>query len=134
MATNEILYKFGIDRFCLKQIGLNEKTTNDFYRSLYILVTGFHNMINMIVSRITLQNNVIPFLSKVWEVYLYLLEKGNTKFYDDLYTQVEKNRKEDIDKIKRYYENKIDELNNEVINSKRDSTQNQILRKNVFLY
>lgn len=134
MATNEILYKFGIDRFCLKQIGLNEKTTNDFYRSLYILVTGFHNMINMIVSRITLQNNVIPFLSKVWEVYLYLLEKGNTKFYDDLYTQVEKNRKEDIDKIKRYYENKIDELNNEVINCKRDSTQNQILRKNVFLY
>lgn len=134
MATNEILYKFGIDRFCLKQIGLNEKATNDFYRSLYILVTGFHNMINMIVGRITLQNNVIPFLSKVWEVYLYLLEKGNTKFYDDLYTQVEKNRKEDIDKIKRYYENKIEELNNEIINCKRDSTQNQILRKNVFLY
>lgn len=92
MAKSDILYKFGIDRYCLKEIGLSEKTTNDFYRSMYMLVTGFHAMINMLVSKIKLQENVESFLSRVWEMYLYLVEKGNRKFYEDVETTVEKNR------------------------------------------
>lgn len=92
MAKSDILYKFGMDRYCLKQLGLSEKTTNDFYKSMYMLVTGFHTMVNMLVSKIKLQENVESFLSRVWELYLYLIEKGNKKFYEDIETCVEKNR------------------------------------------
>ena len=105
------LSRYGIDRITLSILGLPEDQVNRLYHSLFVYTVGYFEVVRSIVKGYMREDgNKGVYMTKIWRVFMILLEYACKTDYQMITSQLEKDHHEKVNELEHRYKTEIEKL------------------------
>lgn len=108
-----VLERYGVDRKSLNDVGCHKDSVDRLYRALFVYSIGFYQLIRTLVKDAT--NNFV-LVSKIWKVYIILLEYWNKTDYKTLIEKLSNKYNKQVKDIENHFHQQFLMISNKIEN------------------
>jgi len=104
-AGGSILSMAGVDRMSLRHAGIPGSLVERLYRALYVYTIGFHDIMAEITKHT--KNQDMPVLSRIWLLFMHLLENYNRSKYQSMLQELNGGYKSNLLQMRTAYQGRL---------------------------